>query len=91
MCSNHGYPKTKQIRIERRARAEALLAAYNERCPTLQDKLADLPPTGATKQRARLEAQIKAEQNKTEAVKVATAAKEAAKVEKKENKKGKSQ
>lgn len=54
----HGYPRTQQIRQERRARAEKQQQEYNEKYPTLQAKLAALPEGGAKKQRARLEALI---------------------------------
>lgn len=77
---------TKAMRAERRARAEARNKEYNEKYPTLQAKLAALPATGATKQRARLLAAIEAEKEKAAADKVAVEAKAAAKAEKAQKK-----
>ena len=51
-------PVTQQIRKERRERAEERTKEYNEKYPTPQAKLAALPATGSTKQRARLTALI---------------------------------
>jgi hypothetical protein len=87
----HGYPRTQQIRAERRARAEKDQNEYNQKYPTLQAKLDALPPTGSKKQRARLEAAIEAEKKKVEAVKVASQQASAQKTEKSQNKKGKNQ
>jgi hypothetical protein len=52
----HGYPITKQMKIERRKRAEEQQSAYETAHPTLQSKLDALPAGGANKQRARLQA-----------------------------------
>lgn len=57
----HGYPRTQQIRAERRKRAEEDLKEYNEKYPTVQAKLNALPIGGAKKQRARLEALLSKE------------------------------
>jgi len=84
-----GFPITQAMRQERRKRAEDRNAEYNQKYPTPQAKLDALPPTGATKQRARLQTAIKAEQEKVEAAKVAAAAKATAKVEKSNNKNNK--
>lgn len=84
-----GFPITQAMRQERRKRAEDRNAEYNQKYPTLQAKLDALPPTGANKQRARLQAALKAEQDKVEAAKVAAAAKANAKVEKSNNKSNK--
>lgn len=86
-----GFPITKAMRVERRARAEARQKEYNEKYPTLQAKLDALPATGANKQRARLQRMIKVSQEKAEAAKLAAAAKAEAKNEKTQNKKGKNQ
>lgn len=82
-----GFPITKAMRAERRKRAEEIQAEYHKKYPTLQAKLAALPPTGANKQRTRLQAAIQLEQEKTEAAKLAVNAKAEAKVEKSNNKK----
>lgn len=87
-----GFPITKAMRAERRARAEARNKEYNDKYPTLQAKLAALPETGASKQRAKLTAAIEAQAKKLEAEKLAAAAKAQAKAEKTEKnqaKKGK--
>lgn len=84
-----GFPITQAMRQERRKRAEDRNAEYNQKYPTLQAKLDALPPTGANKQRARLQAAIKAEAEKVEAAKVAAAAKANAKAEKSNNKNNK--
>lgn len=56
-------PVTKAIRAERRAFAEKQQAEYDKL--TLQQKLDKLPPAPAcAKQRAKLEAQLKAQQEK---------------------------
>lgn len=56
---NHGYPKTKQIMASRRAAAEKRHEEYNTRYPTLEAKLAALPPEPyAKKQRAKLLARL---------------------------------
>ena len=85
-----GFPITKAMKAERRARAEAQNKEYNDKYPTLQAKLDALPATGATKQRARLQGAIKAASDKAEAAKLATTAKAEAKAEKSQ-KKGKNQ
>lgn len=89
----HGFPRTQQIRAERRKRAEEAQAEYNKKYPTLQAKLDALPATGANKQRARLTAAIKSAQEKAEAARLAAATKAEAKAEKAEKvqKKGKNQ
>lgn len=79
----HGYPRTAQIRAERRARAEADHKEYNEKYPTVQSKLDALPMGGAKKQRARLEAQLQ----KQLVVQQATAAKKEVEQQKKSSKK----
>ena len=86
-----GFPITQAMKAERRFRAEARNKEYNEKYPTLQAKLDALPATGATKQRAKLSAAIKAAAVKAEAAKVAAATKAEAKAEKNEKsqKKGK--
>lgn len=80
-----GFPITKTMRAERRARAEAQNKEYNEKYPTLQAKLDALPTPGANKQRAKLTAKL-AEANTR---KVATATAEAAKQAKAKEKKAK--
>jgi len=87
--SRRGFTVTKQIRAERRKRAEERLKEYNEKYPTLQAKLDALPPTGASRQRARLQAAIKSEQDKAEAAKQVAVAKAAAKAEAKAEKSNK--
>jgi hypothetical protein len=87
----HGYPRTQQIRVERRARAEKDQHEYNQKYPTLQAKLDALPPTGSKKQRARLEAAIEAEKKKVEAAKTASHQVAVQKAEKSQTKKGKNQ
>lgn len=82
-----GFPITQAMRQERRKRAEDRNAEYNKKYPTLQAKLDALPPTGSNKQRARLQAAIKVEQEKVEAAKVAAHTKAEAKAEKSNNKK----
>lgn len=89
--SKRGKPVTQQIREERRRMAEERNKEYNEKYPTPQAKLDALPPTGASKQRARLTAQIAAEKAEKEAKLAAEQAKADAKAEKSENKKGKKQ
>lgn len=87
-----GFPITQAMRAERRARAEARNKEYNEKYPTLQAKLAALPETGATKQRAKLTAAIEAQAKKAETEKLVAAAKaqaKADKAEKNQTKKGK--
>lgn len=55
----HGYPKTKKIMAVRRAAAEERQKEYQERYPTLEAKLAALPPEPyAKKQRAKLLARL---------------------------------
>lgn len=76
---------TKAMRAERRKRAEERQAEYEKKYPTLQAKLAALPATGATKQRAKLQRLIEEQSAKAEAAKQA----EAVKAEKKAEKKGK--
>lgn len=57
------FPITKQIRAERRARAEERQAEYDKL--TLQQKIDRLPPEpAAKKQRARLLAQLQKQQEK---------------------------
>ena len=73
--SHRGYTVTKRVKAMRRAKAEEMLKAYNEKYPTPQAKLAALPATGSTKQRARLEALVNAEKEKANATKAAKAAK----------------
>jgi len=73
--SHRGYTVTKRARAMRRAKAEEMLKAYNEKYPTPQAKLDALPATGATKQRARLEALINAEKEKSAAAKAAKSSK----------------
>ncbi len=68
----HGYPITKQMRVERRKRAEALQEEYHKKYPTIQAKLDALPVAGANKQRAKLEALLKAEQDKADSLKKVT-------------------
>ena len=55
---SHGYPVTKQMKVERRKRAEEQQAAYETAHPTIQSKLDALPAGGANKQRARLQAAL---------------------------------
>ena len=86
--SSRGFTITKTMREERRKRAEKMHEEYNQKYPTIQDKLNALPATGATKQRARLEAALKAEHDKKDAEKLAHEAKAEAKAEKSKNKKG---
>jgi len=52
--SSRKQPVTKQIRSERRARAEKAHEEYNKL--SIDEKLAKLPVDGAKRQRARLEA-----------------------------------
>ena len=80
--SKRGKPVTKQIRKERRERAEAMIQEYNEKYPTPQAKLAALPPTGAARQRARLTALVEAQQAAKDAEKAADQAKDLVKAEK---------
>lgn len=89
----HGFPRTQQMRAERRKRAEEAHEEYNKKYPTHQAKLDALPATGANKQRARLTSLIVKAQEKAEAAKVAAATKAEAKAEKTEKtqKKGKNQ
>lgn len=87
--TSRGFPITQTMRQERRKRAEDRQKEYNEKYPTLQAKLDALPPTGSNRQRARLQAAIKAEQDKAEATKSAAAAKAAEKTEKLNNKSNK--
>lgn len=55
--SSRGMPVTKQMKNERRQRAEKMQEEYSKL--TLEQKLAKLPPPpGAAKQRARLEAML---------------------------------
>jgi hypothetical protein len=56
--ASRGFPITKAMREERRKRAEEMVAEYHKKYPTLQARLDALPPTGANKQRARLQAAI---------------------------------
>jgi len=79
-----GFPITQAMRLERRKRAEERNAEYNKKYPTLQAKLDALPINGANRQRARLQRQLKAAQEKAEATKVASALK----AEKLQTKKG---
>ncbi len=75
------FPITKQIRAERRARAEERQAEYDKL--TLQQKIDRLPPEPhAAKQRARLLALVAKQAAKVEADKVAAEAKQVAKEEK---------
>ena len=61
----HGYPVTKQMRLERRKRAEEAQKEYDTKYPTLQAKLASLPPEPAcARQRSRLIKQIESEKVK---------------------------
>jgi len=79
--SSRGMPVTRQIRAERRARAEALQAEYDKL--TLQQKIDRLPPEPqAAKQRARLLGLVAKQAEKVEADKLAAEAKQAAKEEK---------
>lgn len=71
----HGYPRTQQMRLERRKRAEDAQKEYNEKYPTLQAKLDALSANGANKQRARLQGLIASAQEKAEAAKQAATAK----------------
>lgn len=67
----HGYPITKQMRIERRKRAETIQKEYDTKYPTLQSKLNALPPAPACeRQRTRLLKQIEAEKAKPAVEKV---------------------
>lgn len=50
--SSRGFPVTKSMRAERKAKAEARQAEYDKL--TLDQKLAKLPVDGAKRQRARL-------------------------------------
>lgn len=72
--SSRGMPVTKQMRAERRKRAEEMKAEYDKL--SLQEKLDRLPLDGAKKQRTRLAAKI-------EAAKAAAASKVEAKKESK--------
>jgi hypothetical protein len=85
--ARRGFPITQAMQAERRKRAEDRIAEYHKKYPTLQARLDALPPTGANKQRARLQAAIQAEQDRVEAAKVAAAVKAEAKTEKSNNKK----
>lgn len=83
----HGYPRTQQIMEEKRRAAEQQQKEYNEKYPTLQAKLAALPPTGASRQRARLEAAIQKEGETKKAAQFVAAAKAEAKAAKQASKK----
>lgn len=78
-----GFPITKAMRVERRARAEAQNKEYNDKYPTLQAKLDALPATGATKQRAKLTAKLAEATAKKAAVATAEAVKQSKAKEKK--------
>lgn len=71
--TRRGYPITREMQAERRHVAEVNAIEYAKLSTV--DKLSKLPKEGAKKQRARLEAQLKSEQEKKESSK--------AKVEKK--------
>ena len=60
--SRRGLPITKQMKEERRKRAEKAKEEYDKL--SLQEKLDRLPPDGAQKQRARLLKQIEESKNK---------------------------
>jgi len=60
--SSRKKPVTKQMRAERRKRAEEMQVEYDKL--TLQQKLDRLPVNGAKKQRARLEALLLASKEK---------------------------
>lgn len=64
-------PISTKMRENRRKAAEERDKAYHEKYPTTQAKLDALPPTGCTRQRTRLTAQLAAEQSKKEAHAVA--------------------
>lgn len=81
--SSRGKPVTQQIREERRRMADERTKEYNEKYTTPQAKLAALPSTGASKQRARLTALVANQQREQDAVKAAAQAKADAKAEKK--------
>lgn len=54
--SSRGFPVTKSMRAERKAKAEQRQEEYNKL--TLEQKLAKLPIDGARRQRARLTKQL---------------------------------
>lgn len=54
--SSRGFPVTKSMKAERRAKAEKRQEEYNKL--TLEQKLAKLPVDGAKRQRARLTKQL---------------------------------
>lgn len=61
--TTRGYPVTKRMREMRRVAAVARQVEYDKL--STQEKLDCLPADGAKKQRARLEAKLKAEKNKS--------------------------
>jgi len=78
---HRGFPVTKQMRSERRKRAEEMQAEYDKL--TLEQKLAKLPPEpGAKKQRARLLLLIQKKKDAVEAEKLAAAVKKESAAEK---------
>lgn len=62
--SSRGMPITKQIKRERRQRAEKMQEEYDKL--SVEQKLAKLPPPpGAARQRARLESKLTGSKNDT--------------------------
>jgi hypothetical protein len=78
--SSRGYTVTKQIRLERRARAEQIAIESGWSKLTLQQQLAKLPEGGASRQRARIQLRLQNQENeavhKAEQAKVAEQAKQ---------------
>lgn len=77
----HGYTKTKEIRKERRARAELVAQETGWSKLSIEEKLARLPEGGANKQRAKLLGQLQKQKDEAAQKVAAKAAEKVAKDE----------